>query len=237
MSKNIKQLPYWEHIEELRGRIIKCIVTIVIASCFFYPLVDPLLVVLSEPVGPLYYLSPAEGFLARVMLALIGGTLLALPVLFYQLWAFVAVGLTEREKKHVLIFGPASLILFITGVAFAYFSVLPMVLRFFLSFSSETLVPILTVFKYISFVGTFCMGFGLVFEMPLVIVFLTKIGIATPAFLIQMRRHAIVLIFIISAFLTPPDFISQIFMAIPLLALYEISVLFSRMVSRGKEQG
>jgi sec-independent protein translocase protein TatC len=211
-------------------------VTIVIASCFFYRFTDPLLAVLSEPVGPLYYLSPAEGFLARMGLTLIGGVFLSLPVLFYQLWAFVAVGLTRQEKKYIVLFAPLSLVLFLGGAAFAYFSVLPMVLKFFLSFSSHNLVPMLTVSKYISFVGTFCLGFGLVFEMPLVIVFLTKIGIATPAFLVQMRRHAIVLIFIVSAFLTPPDFISQIFMAVPLVILYEMSVLFSRLVLRLKEQ-
>jgi sec-independent protein translocase protein TatC len=119
-------------------------------------------------------------------------------------------------------------------VAFAFFVIVPIALKFLLSFSSTYVVPMISIKSYIGFVGNFVLAFGIVFELPLVLVFLVKIGIATPAFLRNYRRHAILAILVLSAILTPPDVISQLLMAVPLIVLYELGVLFSVMAYRGK---
>ena len=232
MEKNPKHLPFWEHLEELRGRIIRSIIAIVIASCFFYPYVGRVIPLLLKPIGRLVFTSPGEALVANLALTLLGGFLLASPFLLYQVWQFAGEGLKETERKYIFFYGPFSFALFILGVIFAYVFILPITLKFFLSYASDMVVPMITVSQYISFVATLCVSFGMVFELPLVIVFLTRIGVVTPEFLRQKRKHAIVAIFVISAFLTPPDYVSQFLMAIPMLGLYEIGVIFSKMVYR-----
>ena len=156
-----------------------------------------------------------------------------MPFVFYQIWQFVSVGLTETERRYIVFFVPLSFIFFILGCVFGYWVMLPMMLKFFLSFSSPLMVPMIAVSKYISFVGMTVLSCGFVFEWPLVIVFLTKIGVATPHFLAEKRKYAIVLAFIASAVLTPsPDCFSQIIMAVPLIILYEISILYSKLTYR-----
>lgn len=215
---------FWGHLEELRSRLIKSLLAFVICACLFFIYVDPVLHFIVEPVGHLVFTSPGEAFSARVNLALLGGFLLALPVILYQIWQFVALGLTEQEKRYVKILGPVSLVCFIAGIVFAYFVLIPISLQFLLSFSAGWMQPMITVDKYISYVGTLLFGSGIVFELPLFLFFLTKIGIATPEFLKQHRRYAIVIILIISAVVTPPDVCSQLLMAAPLLILYEVGI-------------
>ena len=228
-----KQLTFFEHLEELRSRIVKSAIIIIAASCLFYGYVDRLIPFLIKPVGHVVFTSPAEAFVAQIMLAFFGGIFLSMPVVLYQVWQFVSAGLTETERKYIVIFIPLAYAFFTLGCAFAYFAVLPAMLKFFLSFSTPYVMPMITVSQYISFVGTVVLSFGFIFELPLAIVLLTKIGIATPQFLVEKRRHAIVLIFIVSAVLTPsPDWVSQLIMAIPLTVLYEISIIFSKLTYR-----
>ena len=134
----------------------------------------------------------------------------------------------------MLIFGPLSLVCFLAGVAFGYGVMIPMSMQFLLSFASDTMVPMLSVNKYISYTGSMVFAFGIVFELPLVLLFLTKIGIATPAFLMQERKYALVIILIVSAILTPPDVLSQFLMAGPLVVLYEIGIVVSKFTYRTK---
>ena len=234
-AANRASMSFWDHLEELRGRLIKALLAFVVASFIFYSFIDHILATLVKPIGHLVFTSPSDAFMARVTLALWGGFFLALPVIFYQLWQFVAAGLKEREKRYVIIFAPVSIILFLIGAIFAYFVAVPMAMQFLMSFSSELMVPMITVKNYISFVGTLMLGFGVVFELPLILMFLTKIGIATPEFLVQKRRHAIVLILIVSAILTPPDIISQLIMAIPLIVLYELGIIVSKITYRNNQ--
>ena len=229
MIKKDKPLNFFEHLDELRGRLIKCVVVFIAASCVVYGCAGDILYFLIEPVGRVVFTSPAEAFVSYMMLSLFGGLFLSIPYILYHIWQFVSVGLTQPERHFVIIFMPLSLIFFICGCAFAYFVMLPVMMKFFLSFASSTMVPMISVGKYISFVGNTILSFGIVFELPLVIAFLAKIGIATPAFLIEKRKLAVVLIFVVSALLTPsPDCVSQILMAIPLLILYELSIIFCR---------
>ena len=178
--------------------------------------------------------APGEAFSAYMILTLWEGFFITLPFLLYQIWAFAWEALTDKERKYIVLFGPLSFVFFIAGVVFAYFVIVPVAIKFLLSFSSTYVVPMISIKSYISFIGNFLLSFGVVFELPLVLVFLVKIGIATPAFLRQFRRHAIMAILIVSAVLTPPDVVSQLLMAVPLVILYELGVLFSVLAYRKK---
>ena len=232
MSRNPDDLSFVGHLEELRSRLIKSLLAVHVAACFFYAFIDKILVVLIQPVGKVVFTSPADAFVARVTLTLYGGVLLALPVIIYQVWRFVAVGLKDNERKYIFLLAPFSLLFFLAGGLFAYFIMIPVSLRFLLSFSSDFIVPMITIKNYISFAGMMILAFGVVFELPLVLVFLTKIGIVTPQFLAEKRRHAIVFILIVSALLTPPDAVTQIIMSVPLVVLYEIGIMACRLTRR-----
>ncbi|MBP9854752.1 MAG: twin-arginine translocase subunit TatC [Candidatus Omnitrophica bacterium] len=218
----------WDHIEELRVRVIKSLLGMIVGAFIFYSFVDHVMFLIVKPVGRLVFTSPADAFVARMLLTLLGGFVIALPVILYQVWSFIALGLRDEEKKYAALYGPLSLIFFLMGVCFAYFVALPMSLYFLLGFSSDWLVPMITVNNYVSFFITMVFAFGIIFELPVVLIFLTAIGIATPEFLIQKRRVAIILILIISAIVTPPDVISLIIMSIPMVVLYELGVLASK---------
>lgn len=235
MNKSLRNISFLDHVGELQTRLIKSIVAIFVASCLFYIVIDEVFAVLVKPVGQLVFTAPGEAFVARIMLTLFGGFFLALPVVLYQAWQFVAAGLKEYETRYIKFFAPCSFFLFVIGSLFAYFITVPISIRFLLSFSSDSIVPMITVKNYISFVGTMVLAFGVVFELPLVLMFLTKIGIATPAFLTQKRKHAVVLILIVSAFITPPDFITQLIMAVPLIILYEAGIIASKLTYRGAQ--
>ena len=229
-----KHLTLIDHLDELRGRVVQFLCVYVVCCFFTYTLTASLLPYIIRPVRMVVFNAPGEAFSAYMILTLLGGFIISLPFFLYQLWAFAWQALTDKERKYILLFGPLSFFFFIVGIAFAFFVVVPIALKFLLSFSSEFVVPMISIKSYISFVGNFVLAFGIVFELPLVLVFLVKIGIATPAFLRQYRRHAIMAILILSAILTPPDVVSQLFMAIPLVVLYELGVLFS-VVAYGKK--
>lgn len=231
MSEN-KKLSLVEHLEELRSRIIKSVVFIIVGIFGTYAFVDSLLPALIEPVGKLVFIAPQEAFVARLKIAFFGGLFLSSPFVLYQIWQFVSGGLNQRERKYIRIFGPLSFIFFIFGVCFCYFIITPISMKFLLGFASDFMEPMITVSKYISFVGTLTLTFGVVFELPLVTLFLTKIGIITPRFLTERRKQAVVVMFILSAILTPPDVITQCFMAVPLLFLYELGIIFSKAAYR-----
>ena len=237
MFKEISFFSFIKHLEELRSRLIKSILAWLAATGIFYQFfIDRFLAFVIKPVHHIVFTSPSEAFTARLNLTFLGGFLFALPVILYQLWQFVAAGLTIEERKHVVLFGPLSAVFFILGEVFAYFCMLPFSLRFLLSFSSDLIVPMITVDKYISFVTNEMLSCGVVFELPLILAFLTKIGIATPEFMRQKRRYVIVAIFIVSAIITPPDVASQLLLAVPLVVLYEVGILFSQLVFSRQKQ-
>jgi sec-independent protein translocase protein TatC len=228
MSKSPLVLSFSSHLHELRDRIIKSLIAFGIATVVVWNFLDPVIRWVVRPLGRLVFTAPAEAFNARMTLAMIGGLVFALPVILYQLWQFIALGLKLQEQRYIKIFGPLSLVFFFGGIVFGYFVMLPISLNFLLSFSSSWMVPMITVDKYISFVGTIIISSGVAFELPLILAFLARLGIATPEFLRQKRRYAIVMILITAAILTPPDIVSQILLTIPLLVLYELGILFSR---------
>lgn len=230
--KVAKKFSLLEHIEELRLRIIKSVVFVIAVSCLAYAYVEKILSVLARPVGKLVFIAPQEAFLARIKIAFFCGLFISSPFILYQIWRFVSGGLKKKERIYTLIFAPLSFVFFIIGSVFGYAIIVPIGMRFLLNFGTEYVTPMITVNNYVSFVGTMVLVFGIVFELPLAILFFTKIGLVTPGFLSGKRRHAIVIIFIVAAALTPPDVFTQILLAVPLLVLYEVGIVFSKIVYR-----
>ncbi|MEW6095570.1 MAG: twin-arginine translocase subunit TatC [bacterium] len=217
-------MSFIEHLEELRSRIIKCVITVFVFSCISYLFVKQILAYAVKPVGKFVFLSPQEAFFSYLILTLFMGLFLSSPIIIFQIWRFVCAGLLRHERKYLLIYGPISFILFVGGMTFAFFLILPIGVRFLLSFGTDFLQPMISISRYISFAGMLLLGFGIVFQLPLAILFLTQVGLVSTLALRRNRKYAILLTFIISAILTPPDVLSQILMALPILLLLEISI-------------
>jgi len=210
----------------LRSRLIKSAGAFVLAFCLCYGFIGKLIPVLIAPAGHLIFTSPGEAFSATMMVGSLMALFFASPVIVYQIWAFVGGALKPSEKKFVLIFAPLSLLFFLAGGAFAYFLAVPRAYKFLMSFSSEYLIPMVTVKNYLGFLGHMIVAFGVAFELPLILAFLAKIGIASPEYLRQMRRHAVIIILIIAALIAPPDIMSMLLLAVPLVLLYELGIFF-----------
>lgn len=234
------EMPFLDHLEELRWRLIKAIVAIVIAAIGVYFFSDRVLALLIAPyneavvalkkaeVQKLIFLTPTGGFMIRIKVSIFCGLLLALPVVFYQLWKFIAPGLLDQERRYVPPVVFFSTACFLIGALFCYLVVLRFGLRFLLGFETQDLVATISINEYLQFVTMLILVFGLIFELPVLSFFLTKIGLLTPAFLRHYRRHGIVTMFIISAIITPPDVFTQVLLAGPLALLYELSILVSK---------
>lgn len=241
MSEAEKQ-PFLSHLEELRKRLIFIAIAVGVAfvGCYVFAeqLFGFLLIPLKSqlPAGDkLIFTNLPEMFLAYLKTAFVAGILLASPVIFYQLWKFVAPGLYQHEKKYGFSFVISSTILFVCGALFGYFVVFPFGFKFFLGYANENIQALPSVKQYFSFATRLLMAFGLVFELPVVIFFLSKMGIVDVAFLRKKRKYAILLAFALAAILTPPDVATQCMMAVPLIVLYEIGILVAWLGTRGKK--
>ncbi|MDR3565338.1 MAG: twin-arginine translocase subunit TatC [Negativicutes bacterium] len=222
-----------DHLQELRRRLITCIVAILITSsgCYFYA--AELIHLITAPAGKLYYMNPAEAFFAYLKVSVFAGFLLALPLVLYQTWAFVVPALTRQERKTSIFLVPASVILFFVGLAFSYVLVLPAGIKFFMGFATDELQPLFSLGEYLSFVISFLLPFGFVFELPLVILVGAKLGLVSSKFLAGKRKVMLVLSFVVGAVIAPsPDVVSQTMVAVPLLILYESSLLIVKYVLR-----
>lgn len=222
-----------DHLQELRKRLIVCVVVVLAASiaCYFFA-VD-LVHIITAPAGKLYYMNPAEAFFTYLKVSFFAGFLVSLPVVFYQLWAFVVPALTKQERTASLFLVPASLVLFFVGLAFSYFLVLPAAIGFFIGFATEDLQPMFSIGQYLSFVISFMLPFGFVFELPLFIIVAAKLGVIGSGFLVAKRKMVIVLSFVVGAVVSPtPDVFSQTMIAVPLMILYEISIFIVKHVLR-----
>jgi sec-independent protein translocase protein TatC len=241
--ENEEKQPFMGHLEELRKRLIVCaiavgvgfVVSYVFSEKLFQLLVSPLIEVM--PAGErLIFTNLPEMFLTYLKVAFIAGAMLASPVIFYELWLFIAPGLYQKEKKLVIPFVIASTILFVGGSLFGYFVVFPFGFRFFMGFSNEFVQALPSVKQYFAFSSRLLFAFGMVFELPVVIFFLARIGLVTADFLKRKRKYAILLTFVAGAILTPPDVITQVFMAVPLILLYEISIVVAKIAGRKRKE-
>ncbi|MDD4601119.1 Sec-independent protein translocase protein TatC [bioreactor metagenome] len=222
-----------DHLQELRRRIITAVIAIAIGSCAAYFYAQDIVHFITAPAGKLYYLNPAEAFFTYLKVSFFVGFLLVLPIVLYQIWAFVVPALTTTERKTTIVLLPASVLLFFVGLAFSYYFVLPAGIKFFLGFATEDLQPMFSIGQYLSFVISFLLPFGFIFELPLFVLVLAKMGIIGSEFLKAKRKIVIVATFIIGAAISPtPDVFSQSMIAIPMIVLYEISILIVQHILR-----
>jgi sec-independent protein translocase protein TatC len=237
------QMPFLDHLEELRFRLFWIVGALLVGVMisFWLVLKFNLLVILERPILPylngqsLVITNPADGFSVLISTSLIFGVIIALPVVLYHIWAFLAPGLYAHEKKLIIPVLLGATVLFIAGVALSFFVVLPLTLGFLMSVTATAFQPMITAAGYFNFAITMSLAFGAVFELPILIVALTALGIVTPAMLAKFRRYAFVGCLLTSAFITPgSDVLSLCAMAVPLYLLYELSVILSRIVHRGK---
>ncbi|MGE0584079.1 MAG: twin-arginine translocase subunit TatC [Flavobacteriaceae bacterium] len=241
--------PLVEHLTELRNRLIKALIGLAIATivCFFFAadIFNILLWPYEQAAGNvrdihLIYTAPQEFLFTQFKLALFGGFFISFPIIAGQLYMFVAPGLYRNERKAFLPFLVATPVLFILGGALVYFLVMPLAMQFFLGMeqTGENVAQIQLVARvseYLSLIMTLIFAFGICFQMPVVLTLLARAGIIGSNMLKSKRKHAIVLVFLVAAFLTPPDPISQIGLAIPTLLLYEISILAVRRVEKRRD--
>lgn len=217
--------PLRDHLQEFRKRLIICLVVIAIAALACYNYVDDIIALLSGPAGKLYFMNPSEVFFTYMEIALYAGILFTLPVLLYEVWAFVAPALWPEERRAVLVILPTAVILFYVGLVFAYYLVIPAAVTFFMGFATQTLQPMFSLESYLSFILALTLPFGFIFELPLIVVFLAKIGLVTGDFLKGKRKILIVIAFIFAAVISPTtDIFTQTMIAVPLIVLYEISL-------------
>lgn len=231
-------MTFLEHLEELRWRIIWALIGLVIGTIICFIFIDFLVdVVLLRPArnsgAHLQNLKPFGQLFLYFQVAMIGGVILSLPNIFYQLWKFIAPALKKSERKYISAIVVFTSFCFLCGIVFAYYVMLPLTLKFAAQFGSTTIANQFAIDEYMNIIISVMLGAGLIFELPMVSFFLTKLGILKPQFMTKYRRHAIVAIMIAAAFLSPgTDPVSQIVLAIPLLLLYEISILISKLSVR-----
>ena len=230
-----------EHLTELRQRLIYAFIGVLVALGLTLPFGTELYEILAAPAQPHFpegasfiFTRPAEKFIVDVKVSLFGALLISLPILFYQGWQFVAPGLYKRERTMVLPFVFFSTLFFAIGATFCYMTVLPWAMHFFLGYGTATVVPQITVSEYLAFTTKLIFAFGTVFQLPLAIFFLARVGIVTATGLAKFRRFAIPLIFLVSALLTPPDVVTQIALGLPLILLYEIGILTAKIWGKPK---
>ena len=240
-------MPFLDHLEELRWRILWSLLAVVVgtliglALVFNYPVLELLVAPVRDARGDpnlrLIYLSPAAPFFVTLKLGIYCGLILALPIIVYHVWAFLSPALEKREKRAIIPALYLGLLLFLAGAALAYFVALPVTLAFFQALETDALQGTLEINETIGFVVKLLLAFGAVFELPVVIMALSVMGLVTPAFLRSKRRHAIVLITILASFLTPGDIITlTIMMMVPLVLLYELGIVLSVGIYRGKKK-
>lgn len=243
------EMSFLDHLEELRWRIVRALLGIVIGAVLCWIFIDqimndfllrPIMAINEEllrgqqPIT-LQNLKPFGQVFLYMEVAFIGGIIVSVPNILYQIWAFIAPGLMPKERVYIKSIVVFSSVCFLSGIAFAYFVMLPAALRFFAGFGTAEIHNNLAINEYMSFVVSVMLAAGVVFELPMVSWFLSKLGILTPAFMRHYRRHSIVVIFALAALLTPgTDPVSQILLAIPLVLLYELSIGISAMAWRGK---
>jgi sec-independent protein translocase protein TatC len=239
------EMPFLDHLEELRWRIIYSLAAALVAIGigFWVTLHFDLVRILAKPITDilpnhaLVFTHPSDKFSISLNTAFTCGLVLAAPIILYQAWLFLAPALHPHEKRVGLGVLFAGLVLFIAGAALAFVVVIPLALPWLLDFGTTTMVPLITAEEYFGFVFAMVLTFGVSFELPIVILALSALGIVTPQFLSRYRRHAVVVIVIIGAFLTPGDLIwTTIALAVPLYLLYELSVAASYVIYKRKQR-
>ncbi len=234
------EMGFLDHLEELRWRLVKCLISICVGSIFSFNYIDEILRVLLLPTLEttipvnIQVLSVQGMFIIKWFISFITGFIISLPILTYQLWQFISPGLKLNEKRYLFPVVFFSFSSFLVGISFGYFILIPFSLEFFSSIGMGNIENNYSIQYYFSFLSWLLLGSGVIFQLPVVSLILSAIGLLTPAFMRHYRRHSIVSIFILSSFITPPDPVSMLIMAIPLIILYELSIGISWIINRNE---
>ncbi|MDA0312285.1 MAG: twin-arginine translocase subunit TatC [Gemmatimonadetes bacterium] len=241
------EMPFLDHLEELRWRIAWSVLSVAIGAglgfwlVYHYDVLDLLIAPVrsasGDPDFQLQYLVPGGAFFITLRLAIYSGIIMAFPIVAYHVWSFLSPALDKREKRAIVPALYLGMVLFVAGMALAYFFALPATLKFFLLFETEALKSALEINETIGFIVKMLLVFGAMFELPIVVMLLSVMGLVTPRFLREKRRHAIVVITIVASFITPGDLIVlTVMMMVPLVLLYELGIFLSVLVYRGKDK-
>ncbi len=238
MSEEDKQ-PFTSHLDELRTRMIRAFIAVGVGFFISYGFKEQLFQILTAPLiqamdagDKLVFTGLPEAFFTYLKVAFLSGIMLATPVIAFEFWMFVTPGLYQKEKKLLIPVIFLSTLFFLGGSLFGYFVVFPFGFKFFLGFASDTIQALPSMKEYLGFASKMLLAFGLVFELPLVITCMARLGLVSVDFLKKNRKYALLLFFVGSAILTPPDVVTQIMMAFPLMALYEISIIGAKVFGR-----
>ena len=237
-GEKLEEMGFIDHLVELRSTIIWILAAWLGSSMVFWFFSGRLLDFLLStiPVENLYFNAPVEAFMVRMKLSFITGALVSFPFALFKAWSFVSPGLFAREKRVIIPMILPSAVLFYVGVFFAYIVMVPLVLGFLLRFGTEMLEPLISVSKYFGFVARLCFAFGVVFQLPLAILFLSSIGVVSPRALLRQWRWAVIIIFAVGALLTPPDPASQLMMALPLVFLFLLSAVLALVFEKRRKR-
>lgn len=227
-------MSFLDHLEELRWRIFKSLISVVIFAIATYYFSDWMVDKVTAPLHDVgvYFKAPAEAFLVRVKISIFAGAVISVPILFYHVWMFVGPGLFRSEIKVVVPIVFSATVFFMIGGSFCFFYVIPLAIKFLLGYATENMQPMIMISDYISFAGTMVLAFGIVFELPVASFILGRMGVINHRLMGRGRRYALITILILGAILTPPDIISQMLLAGPLYLLYEISIIVVWMTAR-----
>ena len=229
----MKEASFWDHLEELRRRLLRMLTVFLGATLLCYWQSPKLLVFLARPVGNLYFFAPAEAFLVRLKVAALVALLLTLPYHHWEIWRFLQPGLTDRERRPAAVAWLVAILLFYLGAAFALFLGIPLGVRVLLSFGGPALQALLRAGDYVNFSLLLVLAFGVLFEFPLVVVALSQMGLLDPWRLARYRREVIVGVFVLAAVITPSvDFVTQTLLAVPLIILFELGLWTARRLRR-----
>jgi len=238
------EMGFLDHLEELRWRIIKALLGVVagaiVCGIFSDWIMNNILLapaMSTKPPMVLINLKPYGQIVLYMQVALVGGIILSIPNIFFQIWKFIEPGLLPHERKYAASVTFFTSLCFLTGIAFAYFVMLPTALGFFAEFGTQSISNNIAVDEYFEFILSVIIAAGLVFELPMVSFFLARLGLLTPKFMQKYRKHAIVIILLLAGLLTPsPDVTSQLILAVPLLILYEISIFIAKIAQKKREE-
>lgn len=233
-KSNEKNLTVVGHLTELRKRLIYSSVVLISAILICYNFSEAVVthIVNIAPSINLVFIAPAELLMSYIKISVIGGLVVSAPFLILQIWMFVSPGLTKSEKKTIAVSLFVGGIFLILGIVFSYFIILPIMLQFFMGFKIEQIEEMISFSNYLTFIINTLLSFGIVFELPIIMVVLTKFRVLKVGFIKKNRKYMILIIFVISAILTPPEVITQILLAGPMLLLFEIGIIFSSMVEK-----
>lgn len=234
-----KKMSLVSHLSEFRRRLVSCLVVFIVAMlvCLYFSetIVNEMLLLGQK--FTFIYISPAEVMMVYLKISLIGGLIIAFPVIGYHLWRFFCPGLTNKEKLVFLGILTFGVLLFVLGSLFCYMWVMPYALEFLAGINTtQTITASISIDNYITFVVTMVLLFGVVFELPVVVILLTSVGLVTPGFLRKNQKYVILIIFVVAAFITPPDVTTQIMVALPMIVLFEFSILLCSIIFRKREK-